>query len=210
LKIIYGPTRREEDSVRSKAAARAVVYDWASTGPEAEYGPFENNGSGNVNWPMLEALSSLMHRVFDTSLKDYRLQHSGFRTNMPAAIPRNPNYPKDWAGATGQWLGTYAFLDYRTLVHYNFAHDRQHPLDLGNHEEACGDLMCMELTIDDSEELRKDHRLQTNLPYCQDHPKIFFQGTSEDPHSVGPAIEVRGSVCLAPGGREVRWRFIIR
>lgn len=186
------------------------MYDWSNTGEAAEYGPLNNDTSGTVNWLVLEAISSLMHRILNTALKAYRLRHSGFATHMPRALPRNLAVQDDWAGVTGEWLGTYAFLDYRALVHYNFAHNQEYPLDLGNYEEACGDLMHLLLTIDDSEEIQQDERLQTKLPYCKDLPTLFFGGTSGSPATGRPSIGVRGSACLVPGGREVRWRFIIR
>ena len=194
----------------AKAAARAVVYDWAVTNEDAEYGPFNKDGSGTVNWQAVEAISSLMHRVFDTALKGYHLQPTGYHLHVPRIQPTNPTVPEDWAGVTGTWAGTYAFLDYRALVHYNFAHTLEHHLDLGNYEEACGDLMRLDLKINDSEELTQDPRLQSTLPYCDDLPKLFFEGTSTRQATERPSINVRGVACLAPGGREVRWRLIIR
>jgi hypothetical protein len=187
-----------------------LVYDWSATGPAADYGPFCNDASGAVNWPVVEAISSLMHRILNTALKAYHLRHSGFVINVPRALPYDLAVLEDWAGVTGTWLGTYAFLDYRALVHYNFAHNQEYPLDLGNYEEACGDLMRLVLAIDNSEELTQDQKLQTTLPYCKDLPMLFFEGTSGSGSTGRPSIGVRGSVCLAPGGREVRWRFIIR
>jgi hypothetical protein len=213
VQIIYGPTSREQESVAAKAAARALVYDWSNTGEAAEYGPLTNDNSGTVNWPVVEAISSLMHRIFDTALKAYGLRHSGFATHMPNGLPLDVerfSAPHDWAGATGEWLGTYAFLDYRALVHYNFGHNQEFPMDLGNYEEACGDLMHLLLTIDDSEEIRQDPRLQSRLPACEDLPTLYFGGTSGSPATGRPSIGVRGSASLVPGGREVRWRFIIR
>ncbi|KAF2680178.1 hypothetical protein K458DRAFT_480005 [Lentithecium fluviatile CBS 122367] len=206
--IIYGPTRREEDSIRAKAAARALVYDWSVTGSAVEYGPFHNDTTGTVNWQVVEAISSLMHRILDTTLKMYRLRHSGFAVNIPQSLPRF-SISEDWAGVTGIWVGTYAFLDYRALVHYNFAHTQAYPLDLGHYEEACGDLMRLVLAVDDSEDLKQDLRFRTNLPRYEDLPVLFFSGWSGSPTTGRPSIGVRGSVCLVPGGREVRWRFII-
>lgn len=116
----------------------------------------------------------------------------------------------DWAGITGSWLGTYAFLDYRALVHFNIAHSQEYPLDLGDYEEACGDLMRLDIRVDDSEEMKHDTRLKTSLPYCDDLPMLYFSGVSRNSTLGRPAIEVRGFVCLIPGGREARWRLIIK
>ncbi|KAF2253674.1 hypothetical protein BU26DRAFT_228049 [Trematosphaeria pertusa] len=205
----YGITQREEDSVRSKAAARALVYDWSVTAPNADFGPLVKDGSGTVHWQTVEAIGSLMHRIFATTLKAYRLSVSGFQVNVPFLLPPSP-VAEDWAGITGTWMGTYAFLDYRALVHYNFSHNFEYPMDLGEYEEACGDLMRLKLKLGDSEELQQDRRLQTDLPYCKDLPKLFFTGSSGGRQIGRPSIRVRGFACLTPGGRQVRWRFIIR
>lgn len=210
LHIFYGMTKREDESVRAKSSARALVYDWGVTGPNADYGPFKKDKSGVVNWQTLEAITSLMHRIFDTICKAHRLRTpSGFRNSIPDMLLLDPLNRDDWAGVTRVWMGTYAFLDYRALVHYNFANHLEYHMDLGDYEEACGDLMRLDLEIDDSEQLRKDSRLQTDLPYCKDLPKLYFSGQSSGRPSGRPYILVRGCVCLVPGGRQVRWRFII-
>ncbi|KAF2257779.1 hypothetical protein CC78DRAFT_178852 [Lojkania enalia] len=207
--ILYGMTEREEDSLRSKAFARAVVYDWSSTGPNADYGPLEKDGSGTVNWQMLEAIMSLMIRIFNHARgSSYRLP-SGFRNNVPNSIPLNPALPGDWAGVTTAWVGTYAFMDYRALVHYNFANNLEFPMDLGSYDEACGDIMRLKLDINDSDDLPNDDRLKTDLPCCTDLPTIYFNGTSNGRSTGRPAILVRGFACLVPEGTQVRWRFII-
>ncbi|CAI6333787.1 unnamed protein product [Periconia digitata] len=207
--VIHGPTKRERDSVFSKAAARAIVYDWNVTGSFAEYGPYDR--SGGVNWQAVEAISSLMHRIFDMPLDMYKLTSYGFPMNIPKAIPVRPDSPEqDWAGLTGIWLGTYAFLDYRALVHFNIAHNQEYPLDLGEYEEACGDLMHLDIKVSDDEDLKLDTRLQPSLPYCHDLPILRFTGLSQNQTAGRPSIGVRGFVCLTPSGREVRWRLIIR
>ena len=151
-----------------------------------------------------------MHRLFATALKNYHLRPTGYDLHVPSSQPMDPALPNDWAGVTGTWAGTYAFLDYRALVHYNFAHTLEHHLDLGECEEACGDMMRLDLQLDDSDDLRQDPRLQSSLPICDDLPSLFFQGSSTGQATERPTIQVRGMACLAPGGREVRWRLIIR
>jgi hypothetical protein len=181
------------------------------TGPAAEFGPFNRDSSGTVNWQTVEAISSLMHRIFEMPLKMYELTSYGFPMNIPRAIPASPdNLKHDWAGVTGLWLGTYAFIDYRALVHFNIAHNQEYPVDLGEYEEACGDLMRLDITVDDSEDLKQDPRLQTQLPYCNDLPILHFSGISQNQAAGRPSIGVRGFVCLTPAGQEVRWRLIIR
>jgi hypothetical protein len=209
--VIYGMTQREEDSIQAKASARAMVYDWTVTSANADFGPFAKDKSGAVNWQTLEAITSLMHRIFEQLRKSHHFDiPSGFINNIPGALPMDPVFQYDWAGINRTWVGTYAFLDYRALVHYNFANHLEYQMDLGSYEEACGDLMKLELEINDEEELKRDHRLQTDLPYCKDLPKLYFKGASSRGPIGRPYIMVRGCVCLVPGGREVRWRFIIR
>jgi hypothetical protein len=208
--VFYGMTKREDESLRSKSSARALVYDWSVTGANADYGPLTKDGSGTVNWQTLEAIVSLMHRIFKNTKGSKYILPSGFRNHIPCSLVPEPLYPEDWAGITRMWVGTYAFLDYRALVHYNFADNMEHPMDLGAYEEASGDLMRLQLQISDDEELTKDFRLKSRLPYCKDLPKLYFQGQSGGRPTGRLPIQVRGSVCLTPGARQVRWRFIIR
>ncbi len=68
--------------------------------------------------------------------------------------------------------------------------------------------MNLDLRLDKT--ISHDPRLATSLPVCTDLPVLFFSGYSRgngSPH--GAAIGVRGRASLVPGGREVRWRFII-
>jgi hypothetical protein len=206
--LLYGATSREADSVRAKSSARGIVYDWSVTDSRAEYGPFTKDNTGIVNWVTLEAISSLMYRVIRKG-HGLRVPPGSFWHSIPHAIPPHFLPREDWAGVTHPWVGTYAFLDYRSLVHYNFANNLEHPMDLGGYEEACGDLMRLELKIDDCEDLQHDARLQTKLPYCTDLPVLYFRGTSNG-RSQRPTIAVRGSASLTTGAKHVRWRFIIR
>jgi hypothetical protein len=64
--------------------------------------------------------------------------------------------------------------------------------------------------LDQDGELKDDWRLQTNLPVCEDLPMLYFSGTSGGYRSRRSRIAVRGTVSLVPGGRQVRWRFLIR
>ncbi|KAF2652356.1 hypothetical protein K491DRAFT_605108 [Lophiostoma macrostomum CBS 122681] len=205
--VLYGATSREADSVRARCCARAIIYDWSVTDSRAEYGPFTKDNTCTVNFATVEAIASLMHRVLEKGHK-LRVPPGLFWHSIPYSMSSQFLPQEDWAGVTHPWVGTYAFLDYRSLVHYNFANNLEHPMDLGGFEEACGDLMRLELKINDSEDLRQDPRLQTELPSCTDLPMLFFRGTSNG-RSQRPAILVRGSVSLTPNAKQVRWRFII-
>ncbi|KAF2795313.1 hypothetical protein K505DRAFT_374020 [Melanomma pulvis-pyrius CBS 109.77] len=207
--VSYGKTKREDLSLQAKSTARRLVYDWSVTGPNSDYGPFASDGSGTVNWQTLEAITSLMHRIFDSTRGLKLLTPSGFRNNIPHTLSQDPLHPEDWAGINRIWVGTYAFLDYRALVHYNFANTIEQAIDLSAYEESSGDLMHLRLQISDDEELRGDHRLKSDLPYCKDLPKLYFEGHSGGRPGGRLPIIVRGSACLVPGARQVRWRFII-
>lgn len=67
--------------------------------------------------------------------------------------------------------------------------------------------MKMELKL--NMELRGDQTLQPKSPICHDLPILYFSGMSRSA-DFQMATGVRGSVCLATGGREVRWRFIVQ
>jgi hypothetical protein len=210
LHIFYGMTAREDESIRARSSARGTVYDWTVTGPDAEFGPLLQDRSGRVHWQTLEAITSLMHRVFHNIRKVHQLGvPTGFRNSIPYMLSTEPLAKEDWAGVSRAWVGTYAFLDYRALVHYNFATNLEYQMDLGSYEEACGDLMRLDLEIDDSAELQNDPRLQTDLPSCTDLPKLYFSGRSHGRPTGRPYILVRGCASLLPSGRQVRWRFII-
>lgn len=159
-----------------------------------------------------------MYRTFDQARgywlrtpTGFRRTSAGFRDSIGHTLPLNPSNKDDWAGVERIWTGTYAYLDYRALVHYNFSNHMEFPiLDLGEFDEACGDIMRLSLTISDDEELRNDRRLRTALPICKDLPVLYFNGSSSGLMTGRPSILVRGCASLIPGGRHVRWRFIIR
>jgi len=68
--------------------------------------------------------------------------------------------------------------------------------------------MKLDLKLDDA--FSADPRLQTSLAFSTDLPPLFFTGLSRAHTGLHrPAIGLRGCVYLVPGGREVRWRFII-
>ena len=116
--------------------------------------------------------------------------------------------PEDWAGAQGSWVGTYAFLDYADLHSFNVGQRHGQRPSLEDEREACGDLMTLDIKLDSS--LNNDPRLKTELPICDDLPMLYFSGVSRGfDGTYRPPIGVRGSASLVPGGREVRWRFLI-
>ncbi len=68
----------------------------------------------------------------------------------------------------------------------------------------------MELKLDES--VKDDWRLKTDIPAEDDpaYPKLYFRGLSRGQGFTGnPVTVVKGFAALVPGGREVRWKFII-
>ena len=207
--ILHGITERERTSRIAKGSARALVYDWSLTGPSADFGPFQQDKSGEINWKVLEAIYSVIVRNFELVTQRKIQLPQGFAHNIPQPLSSFIK-AKDWAHVEGSWLGTYSFLDYTDLFHYNIAYRPGPRPPLDDHVEACGDLMRLKLKLND--ELYDDERLASDLPICEDLPKLYFSGTSQghDTHNHHAVISVRGFVALTPDGRRARWRFVIR
>ncbi|KIV88334.1 hypothetical protein PV10_08026 [Exophiala mesophila] len=208
LHVLNGLTKRELEN-RLWGAARRKVYNWHLTGSDNDYGPFQRNGSGKVDWPLLEAVFCVIARNFKMCVRGHLTMPQGFCFSIPHRTLTDPIVPEDWARVTGPWLGTYAFLDYADLFAFNAAEALSiQPPTLDDEEEACGDLMTLDLKLDPS--LSSDRKLHTLLPYSTELPVLYFSGLSRANLGLRrPAIGVRGMTCLIPGGREVRWRFII-
>lgn len=234
LHILHGLTERERGSKIARGQARQLVYDWSLALEDRDFGPFTAHGS--ADWRVLEAIYSVVIRNFEVtcmvdsdrpyvpSSRRNRIPQlivpQGFRNSIPNLVPINPSIPRDWARVTGNWLGTYCFLDYSDLFFFNAGFQPNQRPSLDDYEEACGDLMRLDLALVESEEgdennpdpIFQDPRLQSKLPYDDRLPILFFRGTSQganSPSGHSPLISVRGRVNLMPGGREVRWRFII-
>ena len=209
LHVYYGLTSRERSSRQAIGAARLLVYDWHLTGPDTDYGPLKRGGSSAINWQLLEAICSIIGRNMEHAVDGGIDVPQNLRYAIPYRTLPDPQLPHDWAGLSGMWIGTYSFLDYADLFQYNFG-DRPGPRpSLDDLEEAFGDLMRLELKLDDG--LANDRRMKSTLPYCDDLPILYFSGTSRDHAGTDrPGLTVRGRVSLAPGGREVKWKFIVR
>lgn len=208
LHVYYGLTQRERQSRQSIGAARALVYDWFLTGADTDYGPYKRDDPGAINWHVLEGVCTVIRLNFEL-VADGRVHYpDGLFRFSPSSVEIPPSYPQDWARATGQWLGTYSFLDYSDLFHFNVGFRPGPRPTLDGHVEACGDLMRLQLELDD--EIKDDARLRTKLPVCHDLPVLYFSGISRGHGSHRAVISVRGTASLIPGGKQVRWRFIIR
>ena len=211
LHVLFGLTDDEYSSGKGMAAARRVVYDMSLTSEKTDYGPFRESEPGGINWQLLEAIGVVVGRNVRHCARGLVKLPLGLSYSFPFLYSPDPAIPEDWAGVKGTWFGTYCFLDYQDLFNYNLGGDQSGRPSLDGHVEACGDLMKLDLKIDNSHTVTSDWRLQTRLPERGYPPPIFFSGFSMshgDPSH--PRIGVRGKVSLLPSGREVRWRYIIR
>jgi hypothetical protein len=208
LHVMYGLTKWERVEHKARGAARRKVYDWSLIGPDNDYAPFLRDGSGEVDWSLLEGVSTIIRLNFSRCI-DQIAAPDGFCFCLPHRTLVDPTIPEDWARVTGTWLGTYAFLDYSDLWAYNDWEGQGQPrLTLDDEPEDCGDLMRLTLKLDST--LLTDPRLKTELPISTDLPVLYFSGYSRGYNTMRRLIiAVRGFACLVPGSREVRWRFII-
>ncbi|ETI21779.1 hypothetical protein G647_05848 [Cladophialophora carrionii CBS 160.54] len=208
LHVMYGLTNWERVEHKARGAARRKVYDWTLIGADNDYAPFLRDGSGKVDWPLLEGVATVMRLNFSKCV-DQIAAPEGFCYSLPHRTLVDPTTPEDWARATGPWLGTYAFLDYADLWTYNNWEGQAEPrMTLDGEPEDCGDLMRLTLKLDPS--ISSDPRLQTKLPISTDLPVLYFSGHSRGYNGMRRLIiAVRGFACLVPGSREVRWRFLI-
>jgi hypothetical protein len=202
------PERHDQERRHS---ARRYVYDWSSTNEHVDYGPYSHDGSGKVDWTLLEAAMTCISSNFA-----YVMSHlsppQGLFYSIPHRTLTDPTLPEDWAGVCGFWLGTYSFLDYTGLVAFNaglldIGLSRQ--IDLRPQPEATGDLLRMQLKLDNS--VINSPSLRSNVPICTDLPPLYFSGQSHGTDfPAHPLTEVKGFAALVAGGREVKWKFIIQ
>jgi hypothetical protein len=209
LHVLHGMTVRERLNDRSRGQARRKVYNWNYTSIKSDYGPFKLDGSGQVNWSLLEGACSIIARIFEMCLNGKVANPQGLSFAIPHRTLPDPTVPEDWARVTGSWLGTYSFLDYEELFAFNTDDHFALRASLDDDDaEAHGHLMRLQLKLDPS--IKDNASLKTNIPICHDVPPLYFTGTSRAEDWIQrPMAQVKGLVALVPGGREVRWKFVI-
>lgn len=208
LHVLAGVTVREERDRKAMGRARRVVYDLSRTNERTEWSPCKDDGSGEIDWIRLEAVMTVGVRSFQNAIRGRMTLPQGFKYSIPYRSLIPAEAPNDWARATGNWCGTYVFLNWNDLLDFNvFNGPTASQPNLEDAPEQCGGLMKLELHLDDT--ITEDPALKTHLPFCDDLPPLYFSGLSKS-YDWSLATAVRGRVCLAPGGREVRWKFIVR
>lgn len=207
LHVLCGLTQREEKDEKALARARRVTYDWELTEPRNEWGPLKVDGSGEVDWRRLESICVVVVRQFTMAIRGRMTLPQGFCFSFPYRTLSDPTQPEDWARAQGTWMGTYVFMHWEGLVEFNTFRAASNRPTLEDGPESCGGLMKLELQLNMA--LKDDPKLHTNLPICEDLPPLYFSGISRS-CDFQMATFIRGMACLAPGGKEVRWRYIVR
>ncbi|KAK8844022.1 hypothetical protein IAR55_006815 [Kwoniella newhampshirensis] len=228
---------------------REVVYSGKNYQEKNDWGPFHPDGK--VDWTLVDAISSVMmsnaKEVLDSeddgswreaihpmsfgveAVRGWGYEH----LQRPADLPDGEIW--DWADVQGLWCGSYAFLDYADWVSLNeprliLLRGRVSQLDLTRYHEAVGDLMRLNLVLDNdqpaSHKALAGHGrtgnsalqpIETHLPTSDLLPPIYFHGDSVQHHGLStypshtPMSFVRGVVRLtADNPPQVRWTLVIR
>lgn len=189
--------RDANSPVPTHSYARARVYDLRRYTDGSFWGPFKDDGSGDVDWEKVEAVmvvlgynlkryveksNGCVEDVWDTPWRGVG-PHS--YVSLPCARPdptRELGAPgdlesRDPYGVTGLWMRIVCFLDYNDLYAFNFAHthwpaDRERdPIDT---EEAIR-LIKLKLQVTKIEPPGEDDG--------QGLPVVTFKGTSKSMHA---------------------------
>ncbi|KAF2009714.1 hypothetical protein BU24DRAFT_497283 [Aaosphaeria arxii CBS 175.79] len=117
--------------------ARSRIYDLRNYTDKTEWGPFRDDGSGKVDWEMIESV--MIDLSYNTTICCPRfLPHflpiwsdpfggvvrDRVRANYPPSLPKEPDIPldlKDPYNVSGLWHRIVCFLDYNDLFAYNFS-----------------------------------------------------------------------------------------
>lgn len=210
-----------ENGTRLDTYARSMVYDLRQYKDGNFWGPFMDDGSGDVDWEKVEAIMILLGynlRLFSRRTAGgwpmfWDTPFEGIVRNSfvspPLKLPREEPTPPiealDPYQITGCWMRVVCFLDYTDLHHFNFGlnhvasdDEPRAPLDT---EEAIR-LITMGLAITKIEAPGKDDG--------QGLPVVHFSGQSRSMHASwdpNANSSIRGTVRLTKEG-EVRWTTI--
>jgi len=181
-------------SLRSDSApihpyARSHVYDLRQHTDHTLWGPFQRDGSHDVDWEKVEAIMILLNHNMRKSTENHHvfegmidLQDKPFVGASPhsfisplSSVPMEPALPleaQDPYNVTGTWMRVVCFLDYAQLYDFNFDGDIL-PDDQPRH------------SIDADEAIRlitmKIHVTKVEQPGEEDGqrlPVVHFQGHS--------------------------------
>jgi hypothetical protein len=224
LHVLYGPLSIEPcapDARPIHSYARSRVYDLRKYQRENFWGPFLDNGSGNVDWEKLQCIMVLLGhnlRTFAERTHGHFGTHreKAFLGTAPNSFTSTPSCPshaammvkeltpplaaRDPYGVTGTWRRIVCFLDYTDLYSFNFEQllpeEQEHePIDT---QEAIR-LITLKIRVSAIEGPGPDD--------AQDMPVVHFTGTSRSMHTSwdpNANSKIRGSVRTTPEGA-IRW-----
>lgn len=95
LHVLYGKTTREQLEYGAKDRARRIVYNWNTPTAVNEWGPLKKDGSGEVDWTILEADASVMLRQFEMGTAGRLAMPQGFCYALPHRTLMDPTTPDD-------------------------------------------------------------------------------------------------------------------
>ncbi|KAK6497034.1 hypothetical protein TWF481_002012 [Arthrobotrys musiformis] len=115
--------------------ARSRVYDLRNYDTNTMWGPFRDDGSGRVDWEMVEAIMVVLGFNMEVLAEESDVSFGSlwavkFRGAVPYSAPHlkcslvnDPELPleaRDPYGVTGTWLRVVCFLDYHDFYAFNF------------------------------------------------------------------------------------------
>ncbi|KAK4704567.1 hypothetical protein P7C70_g1641, partial [Phenoliferia sp. Uapishka_3] len=216
--LLHGPPTLSDANKRLKALR--LVYDVRNYCHETSFGPYRRDGSGRVDWTLLESIRTVtdfnvelaveregwgMDPVTDVGLEDIG-KGKGLGWADTARRDVSGKSPRDWAGVEQEWIGTYAYLDWEVFEALNSDHERLAPggtLRLTDFREAIGDLMSLKLVLDppSTDPTRNDL-----------FPRLSFTGTLGPrhipPNSASPILSIVGNVSRGPSPDfATKWQY---
>ncbi|EGN94026.1 hypothetical protein SERLA73DRAFT_171860 [Serpula lacrymans var. lacrymans S7.3] len=125
LHTCFGLTHHDT-TLMSRTESRAIVYNLQHYGPQNEYGPYMMDGSGRVDWVIMQAIHHVlsMHLYDANEDEEDDFEYDIFPMSLPyvqSIIPRGLNLDEDedWADVEGLWQIAYCFMDHRDLLRFN-------------------------------------------------------------------------------------------
>ncbi|KAL9021801.1 MAG: hypothetical protein Q9185_001036 [Variospora sp. 1 TL-2023] len=210
---------RASKGVKLHPFARSRAYDLRQHHQSSFWGPFECDGTQNVDWEKVEGLMVILAYNIQRFADRCSVHNSALippwdkpfigvtphvLTSISPKIERPIQLPldsRDPYNVTGVWMRVVCFLDYRELFTFNFSEDQplasepRPPLDT---EEALRFIVIKLHTTRIEEPGKNDG---------QGLPVVHFKGVSTSalpPVDPNANSKIRGTVKLTPQG-EVRW-----
>ncbi|KAH9841702.1 uncharacterized protein C8Q71DRAFT_738338 [Rhodofomes roseus] len=211
LHAYYGLTTadyRKENLTQS----RAYVYDMRRYTWGNDFGPYQMDGSGRVNWEHVQAIHHAMSMQVVPPQEDADGEQTVF-TIFPLSLPYcqsiipadvDLSQERDWAGVTGSWQCSFCFCDHRQLlVLNNFTLNDGEPVGPDQDRPLAMEVLEDEDFVEVFRSINVEMRVISIEadPAHPGRPKINWFG------SIGPFATMVGSVYLTPDD-QIRWHFV--